>query len=98
MPRTEEPDAPFELPTESEIAAWVRRRPIGTVIADICRDLGIMCDHPLWRQLHLAITMEGGSYTRLVTEIIKRTARVIADIWLDTAPTAPLAPAGTGPP
>ena len=29
------------LPTEKEIAAEVRRRPIGAVIADICRDLGI---------------------------------------------------------
>ena len=30
--RTEDPNAPFELPTEAEIAAWVRRRPIGAVI------------------------------------------------------------------
>jgi hypothetical protein len=29
------------LPTEDEIAAEVRRRPVGAVIVDICRDLGI---------------------------------------------------------
>src|SRR5271165_1561208 len=39
--RPEDPDAPLELPTEAEIAAWVRCRPIGAVVADICRDLGI---------------------------------------------------------
>src|SRR3954468_3255440 len=30
------------LPTEEEIAAELRRRPVGAVIADICRDLGVM--------------------------------------------------------
>ena len=39
------------LPTPEQIAAEVRRRPIGAVIADICRDLGIMPNHPLWREL-----------------------------------------------
>jgi hypothetical protein len=39
------------LPTSEQIAAEVRRRPIGAVIADICRDLGITSRHPLWREL-----------------------------------------------
>jgi hypothetical protein len=95
MPPAEDPDAPFALPTEAEIAAWVRRRPIGAVIADICRDLGIMCDHPLWRELQDAIIGERGNYVRLVREIIGRTARLIAEAWF---PSAPPAPAGTGPP
>jgi hypothetical protein len=60
------------LPTEAEIAAWVRRRPIGAVIADICRDLGIVCGHPLWRELQRAITRERGNYFRLVSEIVDR--------------------------
>jgi len=98
VPRTEDPDAPLELPTEAEIAAWVRRRPIGAVIADICHDLGIMCDHPLWRELQDAITGERGNCTRLVTEIIRRAARVVVELWSPTAPTAPPVPAGTGPP
>jgi hypothetical protein len=96
--RTEDPDAPLELPTEAEIAAWVRRRPIGAVIADICRDLGIACDHPLWRELRYAITAERGSYTRLVQEIIRRGARRIAEAWFPSTPSAPPVPASTGPP
>jgi hypothetical protein len=94
----EDPDAPLELPTEAEIAAWIRRRPIGAVIADICRDLGIACDNPLWRELQHAIMTEGGSYTRLVMEIIDRGARLIAEAWFPSAPIAPPVPAGTGPP
>ena len=49
-PRAAEPvDAGLaHLPTAEQIAAEVRRRPIGAVIADICRDLGILPSHPLW--------------------------------------------------
>ena len=93
--RPEDPDAPIELPTEAEIAAWVRRRPIGAVIADICRDLGIVANHPLWRELHRAITGEGGNYTQLVMELIDRGARLFAEAWRARALPAP---AGTGPP
>ena len=39
------------LPTPEQIAATVRRQPIGAVFADICRDLGIPPSHPLWREL-----------------------------------------------
>jgi hypothetical protein len=92
---TEDRDAPPELPTEAEVAAWVRRRPIGAVIADICRDFGIACDHPLWRELQDAITAEGGNYVRLVMEITRRAARRIAEAWFADTPPAP---AGTGPP
>ena len=42
------------LPTPEQIAAKVRRQPIGAVIADICRDLGILPSHPLWRELQAA--------------------------------------------
>ena len=86
---------PLELPTEAEIAEWVRRRPIGAVIADICRDFGILCDHPLWREIQRAIRFEGGSCTRLVKEIIHRGSRLFAEALF---PSAPQAPAGTGPP
>ena len=57
------------LPTEKEIAAEVRRRPIGAVIADICRDLGIMPYHPLWTDLSTAILRHGGNLPRLWREI-----------------------------
>jgi hypothetical protein len=91
----EDPNAPIELPTEAEIAAWVRRRPIGAVMAGICSDLGILCGHPLWREIERAIIAEGGSSFRLVMEIIDRGARLIAEAWF---PSTPPAPAGAGPP
>jgi hypothetical protein len=57
-PRTTQPTKPrpsramacqlHDMPTAEEIAEAVRHRPIGAVIADICRDLGITQSHPLW--------------------------------------------------
>src|SRR5271166_6468891 len=43
-PRAAEPLDPglARLPTPEQIAAEVRRRPIGAVIGDICRDLGVL--------------------------------------------------------
>jgi len=98
VPRTKDPDAPLALPTEAEIATWVRRRPIGVVVADICRDLGISCSHPLWRELQDAIVSEGGAYARLVLEIIDRGTWLIANPLPANALTASPASAGTGPP
>jgi hypothetical protein len=60
------------LPTPEDIAAAVRRRPIGAVIADICRDLGIMPSNPLWRELPLAIIANGGNLATLVKDILQR--------------------------
>jgi hypothetical protein len=94
-PQAEDPNVPIELPTEAEIAEWVRRRPIGAVIADICRDFGILCDHPLWREIQRAIRFEGGSCNRLVMEIIHLGSRLFAEALF---PSATQAPAGTGPP
>ena len=54
--RKPQPDEAEELlgalPSAREIAARIRNRKTGAVIADICRDLGIACDHPLWRELN----------------------------------------------
>jgi hypothetical protein len=48
------------LPTEEEIAAQMRRRPIGAVIVDICCDLGIApghLDRAFWDEIsHAVIT------------------------------------------
>ena len=60
------PDALVTLPTAEQIAAEIRRRPIGAVIADICRDLGIMPGNKLWSELR------GGSLARLVKDIVER--------------------------
>ncbi len=72
-PRQPNPAAPLlaHLPTPEEIAADVRRRPIGAVIADICRDLGIMPNHPLWPELSDLIMRYGGNWARLAIDTIR---------------------------
>ena len=91
------------LPTAEEIAAQVRRRPIGAVLVDICRDLGIVPAHPLWRELQLAIIANGGNLATLVKDVLGRIKASITgerDLTLP-APLAasPLAAASaTGPP
>ena len=103
--RLEDPDPRLELlPTSEQIAAEMRRRPVGAVIADICRDLGILPGHKLWRELSLAIIDHGGSLVRLSEDIFKRLrlARAILQDDLDRgwpAPEPQFSPAGgTGPP
>jgi len=78
----------------------VRRRPIGAVIADICRDLGIIPTHPLWQELSVAIIWHGGSFNRLFKDIFDRVlpntarGRSVATPAVLPAPAA----AATGPP
>jgi hypothetical protein len=96
--------SPAHLPTPEDIAAEVRRRPIGAVIADIRRDLGIVPSNPLWRELSLAIIDNGGNLATLFKDTWKRLS-----MWLLNPPAAghpagppphrPLAVTpGTGPP
>jgi hypothetical protein len=91
----------FCLPTSEQIAAEVRRRPIGAVIADICRDLGIMPSHPLWPELRYLIIRYGGNLANLVKGILDRAFQSPASSWPPAWPTASLespGPASTGPP
>jgi hypothetical protein len=63
------------LPTEEEIAEEVRRRPIGAVIADICRDLGIApghLDRAFWDEISLAIILYDGSLVRFTDDLPER--------------------------
>jgi hypothetical protein len=69
------------LPTAAEIAAQVRRRPIGAVLADICRDFGITTAHPLWREFALTIIVNDGSLASLFKDIFKRLS-----VWLIDSP------------
>jgi hypothetical protein len=91
------------LPTEEQIAAEVRRRPVGAVIADICRDLGIMPTHPLWGDLSPVILRYGGNLPRLWREILAQLRpRSTADS-ADRPPAWPAPPQrspvpATGPP
>jgi hypothetical protein len=95
-------DPGLRLPTPQQIAAEVRRRPIGAVIADICRDLGIMPNHPLWRELSQLIVRHGGNLASLVKHIITRATHSLAERLSASLPPAPLPPglshAGADPP
>ena len=88
------------LPTPEQIAAEVRRRPVGAVIADICRDLGIIPTHPLWQELSVAIVWHGGSFNRLFKDIWDRVLPLPAARRSIAAPAVVPAPAAaaTGPP
>jgi hypothetical protein len=101
----EEPDHCLaRLPTTAQIAAEIRRRPIGAVIADICRDLGIMADHPLWRELHPAIILYGGGFGAFFKDMCQRAfaswRQPTSALAAPPAPSPPLSlePAATGPP
>ena len=79
------------LPTPGDIAAESRRRPAGAVLADICRDLGIVPSNPLWRQLSAAIISYGGNLATLVGDIADRHGLLIRP------PAAPTRGTGTAP-
>ena len=100
-PSADETDARItHLPTPEQIAAKVRRQPIGAVIADICRDLGILPSHPLWRELQIAIIRECGNFAGLVKDILEQ-AFPIAASAPPGSPAPPLrflGPVRTGPP
>jgi hypothetical protein len=106
VPRVAEAEPRLEgLPTPEQIAADARRRPIGAVIADICRDLGITGSHPLWRDVQRAIIKHGGSLARLVSDIIDQAFPRPARLLPAVTPAASRPPTlrveasgGTGPP
>jgi hypothetical protein len=103
-PATEPDPRPARLPSIEQIAAEIHRRPVGAVLADICRDLGIMADHPLWRELDLAILFNGGGVGVFFKDMCRRTRAtrhaLTNALAAPPAPSPPLslAPASTGPP
>jgi hypothetical protein len=95
------------LPTADEIAAEVRCRPVGAVIADICRDLGIApgeLDRAFWEELNLAIISYGGTYAGVLNDLIHRSITFIFSGHAATADPGPpvlsprLPALATGPP
>lgn len=81
------------LPTAREIAAMIRRRPAGAVIVDICRDLGIDCSHPLWRDIRDAIFYQGGSMAKMMDAWAARGHALLAALPDDgQRPFIPLTP------
>jgi hypothetical protein len=105
--RTNDPQDPrlARLPTADEIAAEVRSRPVGAVIADICRDLGIApgdLDGAFWDELNLAIISYGGTIGGIIDGNIHRFFAFTFGNRADTADPGPPAPSrllpSTGPP
>ena len=92
------------MPTAEDIAAALRHRPAAAVIADICRDLGIVPAHPLWGEVMTVLSGHGGNFVKFFKDMMAR-----VHSWL-TAPSAldangwpvlgphPAAACGTGPP
>jgi hypothetical protein len=70
------------MPTAGEIAAALRHRPAAAVIADICRDLGIVPAHPLWNEVRMVLTLHGGNFMSFWKDVMARVCT-----WL-TAPPA----------
>jgi hypothetical protein len=74
------------------------------VLADICRDLGIMADHPLWQELNSAILFHGGGVGVFFKDMCRRsraTWQALTNaLAVPPAPSLPLSlePACTGPP
>jgi hypothetical protein len=71
------PDDPgaYRLPTQEELAAWVRRRPVGRTITYICLDLGLvpgLCDGAFWNQVDKVMRRYGGSLNRMYEVRAKR--------------------------
>jgi hypothetical protein len=99
-PRPSLPD----VPTAEEIAAALRHRPAAAVIADICRDLGIVPAHPLWREVMAILSGHGGNVVKFVKHVTDRvctwlTAPPVVDAEGWPAPHSQRAAAcGTGPP
>lgn len=88
------------LPTAEQIAAEIRHRPIGAVLADICRDLCIERGHPLWEEVLFAVMLyDGNPLTMVRDDMLLETT----EDWIRLTPVlfgaAPASPAhATGPP
>jgi hypothetical protein len=93
------------LPTIEQIEAEIRRRPIGAVLSDICRDFGITPAHPLWGEVSGLITEYGGTIAHAFTALcrqlrqgfIDRHPAVARELWPTLFPPA-IAACSTGPP
>ena len=71
------------LPSAGEIAARLRLRPIGVVLADICRDLGIVPADPIWRELYFPILMNGGNPGRLAMASFDQGPEGFTEVYAD---------------
>lgn len=83
-------ELPDKLPSAEEIAARIRNRPAGAVLVEICRDLGIDANHPLWPEVRDAIMFFGGSLVTMLKAWGQRMRDLASDPHLlDTLPPLP---------
>ena len=61
--------------TEEDIEARVRNRPVRAVIADICRDLGLPEDSPMWRELQEMAVVSRREHDSVVLAAIRQLRR-----------------------
>lgn len=91
-PRTPLPPLPLE-PTDEEIAADVRRRPVGAVIVEICHDLGVQpgdLGRDMHQELMNAVMFYGGNPIRLLRmDDAARRAREYIELLRSGAPLPP---------
>jgi hypothetical protein len=92
-----------DVPTAEEIAAALRHRPAAAVIADICRDLGIVPAHPLWDEVMKVLCGHGGNVMTFFKDTMARLFRSLAAAVMTDADGWPAPPraalvCGTGPP
>jgi hypothetical protein len=93
-----------DVPTAEEIAAALRHRPAAAVIADICRDLGIVPAHPLWGEVMLVLSEHGGGFVKYFKGVLDRmgawlmTSSAVAASGLPVPRSQPAAACATGPP
>jgi len=93
--------AASRLPTPEDLAAEVRRRPVGRTIAYICMDLGIapgLCQGEFWNQVEKTLRRYGGSLDRLYQLRARREAAFLRERdrrantwhidWRDLRPSA----------
>jgi len=97
-----------DVPTAEEIAAALRGRPVAAVIADICRDLGLVPGHKLWREVMLVLAEAGGGFGKLFRDVMDRVFTKPGALRADDAAgwaadwaapgSHPVLSCGTGPP
>jgi|GEM_PF-2795543 len=94
------------LPSAAAIAKRLRQRPIGVVLAEICRELGISPSDPLWNQAFVPILIHGGRPPYPSNDEDKQRWAASPVLWadpdvrdaLECHAAAIMSPSGAGPP
>jgi hypothetical protein len=78
------------MPTDREIAAMIRHRPIGKILDEICADLGIGPGQPqwqeLWRQMRSVIAAHRGKVATHLARAFRRAAAAYREVTEGLAP------------